>query len=418
MSRSAEAQGYTSEDDGVRGASTAPGHIVVNGDHHLKEETENERVKTAQTEQVPVSRLTTPSEPPGTRQTNRTHFTTVPYGDVPPTRQTVRTEFSESTVNGYAVPSTSQTNRTTFTNVDGRPGSSKSVRSIPDSDFYAQKKRDKDPTSRWESSYSRPSTSQSVRFDLGNGQTVLPNGTPAESSGVGMTDDFKSSSRKSERKPVYDPEPEIMNGYESDPRDTLMPSEYVYGMGAGDKFDGRKMGLSSQTFDAALASMLEREEQNAYDYDNYARTGGVPQTNSRKARVQSPYYTTPYPLGSGQQPRNVRQGRSPVRKARTQERGGWSRERGSRERVSRDRSGGSRERHQYWSDDEAMLESLLRAQQQQERQSRNRSRDRSKSWDRSGARISQDDSDLDVWHNSRNNRTWGPEARVRINVYI
>ncbi|OWF53096.1 kinesin heavy chain-like isoform X2 [Mizuhopecten yessoensis] len=447
MSRTADARGYVSEDEGRRGANTAPGHFVMNGDHHVPQD--RERVKTSDvhpgtqqttrtqhtapseppgTRQTTRTQHTAPSEPPGTRQTTRTNFTTVPYNDIPQTRQTVRTEYTESSINNN-VPGTSQTNRTTGSQFDERPGSSKSMRSIPDSDFYAQKKRDKDPTSRWESSYSRPSTAQSVRFDLGNGQAVLPNGIPVDNgvwmtnNGVGMTDDFKSSSHKSEQKrTAYEPEPEIVNGYESDPRDTVMPSEYVYGMEAGDKFDGRKMGLSSQTFDAALANMLERENQNVYydndDYDQYARTSGQPKTNSRKPRVQSPYYTTPYPLsGSSKQPRDVRQGRSPVRKGRSPDRRGMSQERGrgqgsrSHDRAggSRERAGGSRERQTNWSDDEAVLESLMRAKQQQ--QSRGRSRDRSKSQERSEVKHSQEDSDWELWPNSRNTKAWGPEAR-------
>ncbi|XP_060082119.1 kinesin heavy chain-like [Ylistrum balloti] len=433
MSRTADAKGYASEDEGHRGALTAPGHLATNGVYNVPQSKDKERIKTSErspgTQQTTRTQHTAPSEPPGTRQTTRTHFTTVPYNDIPQTRQTVRTEYTESLVNDN-VPSTSQTNRTTASNLDGRPGSSKSMRSIPDSDFYAEKKRDKDPTSRWESSYSRPSTAQSVRFDLGNGQTVLPNGIPIDNNawmtenGVGMTDDFKSNSRKSERKQTaYESEPEMVNGYESDLRDTVMPSEYVYGMGAGDKFDGRKMGLSSQTFDAALANMLERENQNVYydydDYDQYARTGGNPKTNSRKPRVQSPYYTAPYPLnGSGKQPRDVRQGRSPIRKSRSPDRRGMSQERGrsqgsgsrSRDRTgqSRERAGGSRERQANWSDEEAVLESLMRAHQQE---SRGRSHNRNRSRERPEVRYSQEDSDGDIWPNSRNTKAWGPEAR-------
>jgi hypothetical protein len=38
-------------------------------------------------------------------------------------------------------------------------------------------------------------------------------------------------------------------------------------MGRGDKFDGRKMGLASNTFDSALASMLERGDSVYYVID-------------------------------------------------------------------------------------------------------------------------------------------------------
>jgi hypothetical protein len=47
----------------------------------------------------------------------------------------------------------------------------------------------------------------------------------------------------------------------------MLPSNYVYGMGRGDKFDGRKMGLASNTFDSALASMPDFLQ---YDHDLYS----------------------------------------------------------------------------------------------------------------------------------------------------
>ncbi|XP_070198832.1 kinesin heavy chain-like [Littorina saxatilis] len=56
---------------------------------------------------------------------------------------------------------------------------------------------------------------------------------------------------------------------------TVMPSEYVRGMDSRDKFDARKMGLSSKTFDSALSSMLNDDFKpvayNSQFYDQYAR---------------------------------------------------------------------------------------------------------------------------------------------------
>nr|XP_034331855.1 kinesin heavy chain isoform X9 [Crassostrea gigas] len=172
--------------------------------------------------------------------------------------------------------------------MDSRPVSRQSVRStrsvIPDSEFYAKRKQEKDPTSRWESSYSRPSTACSQKQPEIDFIYMQPKKLDDSEDEIkyGLTDDVKSAreeSRKSTARSKPPPAPSrssnrIDDGLED--FETLIPSEYVHGMGTKDKFDGKKMGLSSTTFDAALASMLEAAEENVYfnheDYDQYAST--------------------------------------------------------------------------------------------------------------------------------------------------
>ncbi|XP_078333663.1 uncharacterized protein LOC111136397 isoform X5 [Crassostrea virginica] len=172
--------------------------------------------------------------------------------------------------------------------IDSRPVSRQSVRStrsvIPDSEFYAKKKQEKDPTSRWESSYSRPSTACSQRQPEIDFIYMQPKKLDESEDEIkyGLTDDVKTAreeSRKSTARSKPPKAPSQMSNKIDDGLEdfeTLMPSEYVYGMGSKDKFDGKKMGLSSTTFDAALASMLEKAEENVYynheDYDQYAST--------------------------------------------------------------------------------------------------------------------------------------------------
>lgn len=185
-----------------------------------------------------------------------------------------------------------------------RPPSRASMRSygssIPDSEFYAKRKQEKDPTVRWESAFSRPPSSAASRpasvadfhNDLKKNSDKEVQFMPAEY----MTDDYKSNSRKTERKRDISSDREnLQNGFDSDPDETMLPSNYVYGMGRGEKFDARKMGLASTSFDTALASMLEKSNDNVYydheDYNEFARNtnpsfyGEVP--NSRKSRERS-----------------------------------------------------------------------------------------------------------------------------------
>ncbi|XP_048779617.2 uncharacterized protein LOC125683007 isoform X2 [Ostrea edulis] len=171
---------------------------------------------------------------------------------------------------------------------DSRPVSRQSVRStrsvIPDNEFYAKRKQEKDPTTRWESSYSRPSTACSQKQPDIDFIYMQPKNMEEsdEELKYGLTDDVKSAqeeSRKSTARTKPPPAPSrTSNKIDDDLEDfeTLIPSEYVHGMGTKDRFDGKKMGLSSTTFDAALASMLEKAEENVYfnhdDYDQFAST--------------------------------------------------------------------------------------------------------------------------------------------------
>ncbi|XP_076451124.1 uncharacterized protein LOC143287006 [Babylonia areolata] len=73
---------------------------------------------------------------------------------------------------------------------------------------------------------------------------------------------------------------------------TVMPSEYVHGMNSRDKFDARKMGLSANTFDSALSSMLNDESRSvSYGfqfYDRYARESKPPARGKGTVSSRSP----------------------------------------------------------------------------------------------------------------------------------
>ncbi|XP_005096040.1 kinesin heavy chain [Aplysia californica] len=64
---------------------------------------------------------------------------------------------------------------------------------------------------------------------------------------------------------------------------TVLPSEYVHSMSSEEKFDARKMGLSSRTFDSALSHMLDSDllskiadsTSDAEQYDKYARVSST-----------------------------------------------------------------------------------------------------------------------------------------------
>ena len=212
-------------------------------------------------------------------------------------------------------------------------GSSMSVRSgssqiVPGPEFYAPKKEEKDPTSKWESNYSRPTTPSNLKIpeteetgysvkvkggvivmDNKNEQVKASNRTTNSSNkdsvkSENKTNNAEESKKKGLSNDLLDSrskqlEEELLNNrnrqqkerfkkpalFESLPKDaqTYMPSEYIYGMNQGEKFDARKMGLNSKNFDSALTSMLQ-EDQNVYasynDYDQFART---------KAYKPSPY---------------------------------------------------------------------------------------------------------------------------------
>ena len=222
---------------------------------------------------------------------------------------------------------------------DNKFGSMVSVRSgssqvIPGPDFYASKKEEKDPTSKWESNYSRPTTPSNLIIPESNdtGYSVKVKGgaivkepeNSVNNSVENTTHKSKSEKRpntnKSESKSAMESqksginsdvidsqskqiEEELLNKrnrqekerhkkpplFENLPKNTqtYMPSEYVHGMNQGETFDARKMTLNSKNFDSALSSMLQEDNQNVYasytDYDQFART---------KAYKPSPYIQT------------------------------------------------------------------------------------------------------------------------------
>ena len=175
---------------------------------------------------------------------------------------------------------------------------------------------------KWESAYSRPSTAHSTRSQEwtepqqrrhvhSNGNSSAWPGGASEEGGRNsgrVSASSNSSGQSSDVKKVSpDPTPglpqENVDGREEGSADldggdhlsrgdlrpgvdsenyspTVMPSEYVHGMDRGDKFDARKMGLSSKTFDSALSSMLNDDSKTvSYGfefYDRYARVSKPP----------------------------------------------------------------------------------------------------------------------------------------------
>lgn len=213
---------------------------------------------------------------------------------------------------------------------DNKFGSMISVRSgssqvIPGPDFYAPKKQEKDPTSKWESNYTRPTTPSNLIFpesdekgysvkvkggaivkenetqnnkgDDSSSSKKMKNNTVSKSASESQRTEMNNDLIESHSKQI---EEELLNNrnrqqkeryrkpplFENLPKNTqtYMPSEYIHGMNQGEKFDARKMGLNSKNFDTALTSMLQEDNQNVYasynDYDQFART---------KAYKPSPY---------------------------------------------------------------------------------------------------------------------------------
>ncbi|KAK7491439.1 hypothetical protein BaRGS_00017268 [Batillaria attramentaria] len=96
---------------------------------------------------------------------------------------------------------------------------------------------------------------------------------------------------------------------------TVMPSEYVRSMSSNDKFDARKMGLSSKTFDSALSSMLNDESKTvAYGfkfYDQYARSAKAAPNKSFVVRNPSRSQKNPEPRSIGVAPKESHSQKDP-----------------------------------------------------------------------------------------------------------
>lgn len=159
---------------------------------------------------------------------------------------------------------------------------------VQNNDFYAKKKSEKDPTSRWESNYSRPKTPSDLSFQEksgNNSQQEQHEKSVDKNSSFGM--DTKERKNVLSEEDMLDIQSKrVENELDrsrsrrieppSKDRRTYMPSEYVNGMANGESFDARKMNLSAQNFDSALNSMLGQENSKLLpddtDYEQYART--------------------------------------------------------------------------------------------------------------------------------------------------
>lgn len=203
-------------------------------------------------------------------------------------------------VNGHADPTTGACQKL-VDDGDGeinqslQSGGNQSNGTVSNNDFYTKKKAEKDPTSKWESSYSRPTTPSNLSFQnegqrSGEGQGDLNDSRFKKS---GKSEEKQDNEVSEKRKQILSEEDmleiqskrfekEINNSRnrktkerESDQR-TYMPSEYVHEISKTDQFDARKMNLSAKNFDSALNSMLGQDNTklvpNNTEYEQYART--------------------------------------------------------------------------------------------------------------------------------------------------
>ena len=164
---------------------------------------------------------------------------------------------------------------------------------VPNNDFYAKKKSEKDPTSKWETNYTRPTTPKNLTFqnDVNKSHQTDPN-EGRVSFDVPEKAEKENNEAKEKKKQILTAddmleiqskklEREISYGRSRKSREqasdqrTYIPSEYVHGTNK-DQFDARKMNLSAKNFDTALNSMLGQENAKMApdntDYEQYART--------------------------------------------------------------------------------------------------------------------------------------------------
>ncbi|KAL4224986.1 hypothetical protein ACF0H5_015681 [Mactra antiquata] len=233
------------------------------------------------------------------------------------TRQKLR-ELKEAMASGQSLKDTSLTNGHNDRNnrnkspvpVNDDPTDewTKQSTSVPNNDFYTKRKSEKDPTAKWESNYSRPTTPSNLTFKTADVKPSQSQNEPKVQNQPKVTFDKNTPAEKSERnesssdvkhtrKPLLSEEDMLeiksrslekelnhsrtnrrsreKSVMEPDSR-TYMPSEYVNGISNNEKFDARKMNLSSKNFDSALNSMLGQENGKLYpdsnDYDEFART--------------------------------------------------------------------------------------------------------------------------------------------------
>ncbi|KAL5006447.1 hypothetical protein ScPMuIL_015253 [Solemya velum] len=201
-----------------------------------------------------------------------------------------------------------------------------SVASVPDSDFYADRKTEKDPTMKWNSPYSRPTTPvnslpdielTSVQENVNAPQavnyedkfdTILKNPRTGQSllevQNLPVTDETNSSDHPqatrfdekedktdniSDEGPITDDSKGRKRwGKDMKPTTDTCSSQYVSGKDRT-TFDPQKMDLSKNSFDSALAVMLGSNDYQTKmareHYDQFAR-----QTSPRDlSRERSPY---------------------------------------------------------------------------------------------------------------------------------
>ncbi|XP_053385145.1 uncharacterized protein LOC128550327 isoform X2 [Mercenaria mercenaria] len=211
---------------------------------------------------------------------------------------------------------------------------------VPNNEFYSKRKSEKDPTSKWESNYSRPTTPSNLAFET-SGEKKRTNNEELKVTFDENTQEKEnldnSVMKDKEKRSVLTAEDmleiqsrrfekELSNSRTNrksreksrlgGDQKTYMPSEYVNGISNADQFDARKMNLSSKNFDSALTSMLGQENNRIYpdnnDYEQFART--------------SKYRPNPYlesqktPPSRSKASRDQRSGRERSREARSAER--------------------------------------------------------------------------------------------------
>ena len=162
---------------------------------------------------------------------------------------------------------------------------------LVDSRFHVQSKSDNSLSSKWDSAYStisRPDTAETStsRQNGHSSHTSSQNcdGPEYVSDHLGPTNGSGCDLQVLDLDHTDDGQtPQDSTGSKSrptQPTETLIPSQYVHAMRAEDVFDGRRMALTSTTFDGALSTMLdETDRQLVYDnfspqyYDQFARPG-------------------------------------------------------------------------------------------------------------------------------------------------
>lgn len=224
-----------------------------------------------------------------------------------------------------------------FSNRSFSQMSTGTVASVPDSDFYADRKKEKDPTTKWNSPYSRPTTPTNslpdieitsvqdnsiaplgenydeeletiflTNYNVGHSSLKMPSASVtkdnSDSNGHSLTinpDKEENKIHNSNEKDILDEGPisddsKGQKRLEKNPKPTtnIHPSRYARGMDAK-TFDPQKMDLSKNSFDSTLADMLGSNDFQTSmaleHYDQFAR-----QTNPRDLSHEMSPHISPY----------------------------------------------------------------------------------------------------------------------------